>query len=129
MDAYVTLASSYDRLTQDVDYENIVDFYRRILEREGLKPRTAVDLACGTGSVTALLARQGLEVVGVDMSEEMLTQAQQKTVDITPMPRFICQRLEELKLSRGVDLAVCALDSLDYITDREGCRQAIRRVY
>ena len=129
MDAYVTLASSYDRLTQDVDYENIVDFYRRILEREGLKPRTAVDLACGTGSVTALLARQGLEVVGVDMSEEMLTQAQQKTVDITPMPRFICQRLEELKLSRGVDLAVCALDSLDYITDPEACRQAIRRVY
>ena len=129
MDAYIALASSYDRLTQDVDYENIVDFYRQILEREGMKPRTAVDLACGTGSVTALLARQGLEVVGVDMSEEMLTQAQQKTVDITPMPRFICQRLEELKLSRGVDLAVCALDSLDYITDPEACRRAIQRVY
>ena len=129
MDAYKALAASYDRLTQDVDYETVVKFYNQILERESLQPRTAVDLACGTGSVTALLARQGLDVVGVDLSEEMLTQAQQKTMDITPMPRFVCQRLEQLHLPRGVDLAVCALDSLDYIIDTEGCRQAIRRVY
>ena len=45
------------------------------------------------------------------------------------MPRFVCQRLEQLRLPRGVDLAVCALDSLDYITDPENCREAIRRVY
>ena len=129
MDAYHALAASYDRLTQDVDYEATVQFYEQILEREGLKPRTAVDLACGTGSVTALLAAGGLEVVGVDLSEEMLTQAQQKTVEICPMPRFVCQRLEQLRLPRGVDLAVCALDSLDDITDPENCREAIRRVY
>jgi ubiquinone/menaquinone biosynthesis C-methylase UbiE len=71
LDAYKALAASYDRLTQDVDYETVVKFYNQILEREGLQPRTAVDLACGTGSVTALLARQGLDVVGVDLSEEM----------------------------------------------------------
>ena len=129
MDAYKELAASYDRLTNDVPYADVVAFYQQILAREGVKPRTCVDLACGTGSVTALLARQGLDVVGVDLSEEMLTQAQQKTMDITPMPRFVCQRLEQLQLPRGVDLAVCALDSLDYIIDPEGCRQAIRRVY
>ena len=129
MDAYHALAVSYDRLTNDVDYEATVAFYKEILKREGLKPRTAVDLACGTGSVTAILAKQGLEVIGVDLSEEMLTVAMEKVMDMEHPPRFICQALQELKLPRAVDLATCALDSLDYITDPEDCAEAIRRVY
>ena len=129
MDAYHNLAVSYDRLTNDVDYEATVAFYKEILKREGLHPRTAVDLACGTGSVTAILARQGLWVTGVDMSEEMLTVAMEKVMDMEQPPHFICQKLQELYLPRGVDLAVCALDSLDYVTDPDDCKEAIRRVY
>ena len=129
MDAYHNLAVSYDRLTSDVDYEATVAFYNAILKREGLHPRTAVDLACGTGSVTAILARQGLRVTGVDMSEEMLTMAWEKVMDMEDPPRFVCQKLQELWLPRGVDLAVCALDSLDYVTDPTDCQEAIRRVY
>jgi len=127
MNAYHELASSYDRLTNDVDYGAVVDFYNAILEREGLHPQTAADLACGTGSVAVLLARQGLRVTAVDLSEEMLCEAQQKADDL-PIT-FVCQPLQALHLPRGVDLAVCALDSLDYITDPEDCREAIRRIY
>lgn len=129
MGAYEALAASYDRLTSDVDYEATVDFYMELLRQEGLSPKTAVDLACGTGSVSAILAGRGLRVTGVDMSEEMLTVAAMKTQDQEPRPWFSCQRLEELRLPRAVDLAVCALDSLDYITDPDACRQAIRRIY
>ena len=129
MNAYHALADSYDRLTNDVDYEATVNFYYEILAREGLKPRTCVDLACGTGSVTEILARRGLDVTGVDMSEEMLTVAMEKVMDMEQPPRFICQKLQELRLPRAVDLAVCALDSLDYITDPDDCSEAIKRVY
>ena len=129
MGAYEALAASYDRLTNDVDYRATVAFYREILAREGLHPRTAVDLACGTGTVSVLLAKQGLRVTGVDMSEEMLTVAQQKADGLENPPRFVCQRLQNLTLPRGVDLAVCALDSLDYITNPDDCAEAIRRVY
>ena len=129
MDAYHALAVSYDRLTNDVDYEATVAFYNEILKREGISPRTAVDLACGTGSVTAILARQGLDVIGVDLSEEMLTVAMEKVMNMEKPPRFVCQPLQELYLPKGVDLAVCALDSLDYITDPRDCAEAIRRVY
>ena len=129
MGAYEALAASYDRLTNDVDYGATVAFYREILAQEGLRPRTAVDLACGTGSVSVLLARQGLRVTGVDMSEEMLTVAQQKTEGLQNPPQFVCQKLQNLTLPRGVDLAVCALDSLDYITVPKDCAEAIRRVY
>ena len=129
MGAYEMLAGCYDRLTNDVDYEAIAAFYRTLLGREGVRPRTAVDLACGTGSVTAILAREGLRVIGVDMSEEMLTQAAAKTAGLDPAPIFVRQKLQNLTLPRGVDLAVCALDSLDYITEPKDCAQAIRRVY
>ena len=129
MDAYKDLAYSYDRLTNDVDYAATVEFYMQILQREGLHPRTAVDLACGTGSVALLLAQKGLRVIGVDLSEDMLTAAMDKTVGLENPPLFVCQPLQKLRLPRGVDLAVCALDSLDYITDPADCAEAIRRVY
>ena len=129
MDAYGALAVSYDRLTNDVDYAAVVDFYMQILEKEGLYPRTAVDLACGTGSVAMLLAQKGMAVTGVDMSEEMLCVASQKAQKLENAPLFVCQSLQELRLPRGVDLAVCALDSLDYITDPADCKEAIHRVY
>ncbi len=129
MDAYHALAESYDRLTNDVDYAATVAFYEEILRREGLRPRTVVDLACGTGSVTAILARKGYRVIGVDLSEEMLTQAFGKVQDLPNPPQFVCQPLQALRLPRAVDLAVCALDSLDYITDPKDCETAIRQVY
>ena len=129
MNAYQNLAFSYDRLTNDVEYDKVVAFYNAIVQREGCKPRTAVDLACGTGSVAILLAKQGLRVIGVDMSEDMLCVASQKAQDIENPPMFVCQRLQDLHLARGVDLAVCALDSMDYITEPADCRKAIARVY
>ena len=129
MGAYEALAVSYDRLTNDVDYEATVAFYYEIMKGEGLSPRTAVDLACGTGSVATILARRGLQVTGVDMSEEMLTMAQHKTAELENPPRFVCQPLQKLHLPRAVDMAVCTLDSLDYITNPADCAEAIRRVY
>ena len=129
LDAYRELAKSYDRLTSDVDYQATVDFYDQILAREGLTPRTAVDLACGTGSVALLLVQKGLHVTAVDMSCDMLTAAQQKAAEANLYPQFVCQPLQELQLPRGVDLAVCALDSIDYILDPKDCREAFRRIY
>ena len=129
MNAYHALAASYDRLTSDVDYTAVVDFYRQILQKEGLHPRTAVDLACGTGSVALLLAQMGMEVTAVDMSEEMLCEAAQKAQEQDLAITFVCQKLQHLWLPRGVDLAVCALDSMDYITDPADCKEAICRIY
>lgn len=129
MNAYHDLAASYDRLTNDVDYEAIVAFYHEILKKENIRPKTVADLACGTGSVALILARMGYRVVGVDMSEEMLTVAQQRACEQEQMPLFICQKLQHLRLSRGVDMAVCALDGLDYILNPEDCKKAIQRVW
>ena len=129
MNAYKNLAASYDRLTNDVDYESWVDFAQAILKREGLQPRTVADLACGTGSATRILARRGYRVTAVDLSEEMLTEAMDKCSDLENIPTFAHQNLARLHLPRAVDMAVCFLDSLDYILDPADCEAAIRRTY
>ena len=129
MNAYHNLAASYDSLTMDVDYDATVAFYMTLLEREGIAPRTAVDLACGTGSVALRLAGLGMEVTGVDLSEDMLCVATQKAMEQEQNILFVCQPLQQLHLPKGVDLAVCALDSMDYITDPADCRKAIHRIY
>ena len=129
MNAYQNLAASYDRLTNDVDYNAWVDFAHAILEKEGLKVRTVVDLACGTGSATRILAERGYRVTAVDLSEDMLTEAMDKGGDLDEMPVFVHQNLAQLRLPRAVDMAVCFLDSLDYILDPEVCARAICRIY
>ena len=129
MNAYKNLASSYDRLTSDVDYKSWVEFAQAILKKEGVSPRTVADLACGTGSATRILAEQGYRVTAVDLSEEMLTEAMDKCADLEEMPTFVHQNLAQLHLPRAVDMAVCFLDSLDYILDPADCERAICRTY
>ena len=126
--AYESLAASYDRLTSDVPDGEILAFYEQILDRYGLRPETALDLACGTGSMAILLAKKGLSVIGADLSEEMLTEAAAKAAELDNPPWFIRQRMEKLRLPAPVDLAVCCLDGVNYVTEPAALQEAFRRV-
>ena len=112
-----------------MDYAAVVAFYEQILNKEKMHPKSAIDLACGTGSVALLLAEKYDRVLGVDLSEEMLTVAFQRAMEAGVQIQFTCQPLQQMRLPRAVDLAVCALDGLDYILDPADCKEAIRRVY
>ena len=130
MSAYEALASSYDCLTEDVDYEGMLAFLETLLAHLGRRPETVVDLACGTGSLSLLLVGRGYTVTSVDASPEMLTEAYGKAVELEGnRPLFICQRMERLELPEAVDCVVCCLDSLNYVTDPADCRETFRRVY
>ncbi len=130
MNAYTSLAGAYDRLTYDVAYEQIWTFLETLLHAKNRQPKTVLDLACGTGSMCLVLAKKGYRVIGVDCSEEMLTEAAQKAQELEEgMPFFVCQRMERLRLPEPVDCVICCLDSMNYVTNPEDCRKAIARVY
>lgn len=129
MDSYQVLASYYDRFTDDVGYEAWADYFIEIFRREQIQPAFIVDLACGTGTITELMARRGYEMMGVDASEEMLSQATMRTIDLTPRPMFIQQRLEKLDLYGTSDAFLCCLDSINYITNPQALAETFRRVY
>lgn len=127
--AYEALAASYDRLTEDIPYGELVNFYKKIWALYGKMPKTALDLACGTGSLSLLLAEEGLSVLGVDASEEMLTEACEKVMGQENPPYFIRQKMQRLRLPSPVDFAVCCLDGINYLTDPADCRETFRRVH
>lgn len=127
---YETLAGAYDGLTTDVDYAAVLQFFETVLQRAGHSPKTVLDLACGTGSMSVLLAERGYRVIGADISEEMLTAAAQKAAAMAENPPFfICQPMQRLTLPEPVEAIVCLLDSLNYLTEPEDCRKTFHRVW
>ena len=70
-------------------------------------------------------------MIGADLSEEMLAEAEQKARDLPEdiRPFFICQPMQRLRLAEPVDAVICALDSLNYLTRPDDCRKTFRRVY
>ena len=126
--AYEALASAYDALTYDIAYGDALRFMQQLLADAGLHPETVVDLACGTGSLSVRLAAQGYRVYGVDLSEEMLTQAAEKAMQMENPPYFVCQDMCKLELPEPVDWIVCMLDSVNYILDPADCAGMMRHV-
>jgi len=126
--AYETLAAHYDRFTQDVDYSAFVAYYKKAWDRAGISPALTLDLACGTGTISHMLAEDGYEVIGVDASPEMLMEAYSKMSTADTPPVFINQRMDELDLYGTINAVVCALDSVNYITDPEELLRAFEKV-
>lgn len=129
MNSYQTLSAYYDRFTDDVGYEHWADFFEALFAREGVAPKLVLDLACGTGTLTRLLAQRGYDMIGVDASPEMLMQAMQNTMDCDPRPLFLNQRMEQLDLYGTVDVCLCCLDSINYVTEPETLQKAFDRVH
>ena len=129
MSAYESLAGSYDALTWDVPYEKIAQYILRVCKHHGCRPASVLDLACGTGSLAILLAKQGLSVLGADCSEQMLTQASAKSAGMDNAPYWILQKMQHLRLPQPVDAVCCCLDSVNYVTRPADLQQAFRRVF
>ncbi len=127
---YALLSEYYDRFTDDVPYERWADFFEHIFQQKKQKPEIVLDLACGTGSLTRILARRGYEMIAADQSADMLMVAMDRCADepLEKRPVFLHQSMDELDLYGTIDACVCCLDSINYVTDPEVLREAFRRI-
>jgi cyclopropane fatty-acyl-phospholipid synthase-like methyltransferase len=114
---YAEFASVYDALMDDVDYEAWATACLTRIDACGVAPRTVCDCACGTGGIALQLARRGLKVTGVDISEEMLRRAADKARAAGVEIRLVRQDMCALTLPRPVDAIVCACDGVNYLLD------------
>ncbi len=130
MSSYGPLAGRYDALTTDVGYEVWADYAQKHFRRARLPVHTVLDLACGTGSLTCLLAERGYEMIGVDQSADMLAVAAEKGGAVQgEKPIFLQQAMQELDLYGTIDACVCCLDSVNYVTRPADLRRAFGRVH
>jgi len=124
---YGNFAQFYDSLMYDVDYKKRTAYLLKLFSKYGKKPTLLLDVACGTGGFSNCFAKQGVEVIGADMSEEMLSLAREKSAELGNDILYLCQKAQELDLYGTVDGAVCCLDSLNHITDyKELCKALVK---
>lgn len=113
MSAYKCLANYYNRFTtEDADYNLWAQF---ILRKIPLSAQKGLDLACGTGKMTRILAANRLDVVGMDVSQEMLSQATAQGGKC----RYVCQSLQDLQAPSRVDFVTVVNDGVNYLTASE----------
>ncbi|MDR2168359.1 MAG: class I SAM-dependent methyltransferase [Clostridiales bacterium] len=110
MEIYSGFARVYDDF-MDAPYEEWADYIEGLWAEN--KPRLVLDLACGTGSMIEILAARGYDMIGVDISSEMLAIARRKSPDVL----LLNQDMRELELYGTVDAILCLCDSLNYILE------------
>lgn len=126
MDSYTFLAESYDLLTTDVGYSRWADYIQWHFDRQKEPVHSVVELACGTGSLTRILAQRGYRMTSIDLSPDMLSVAAQKCEDL-PV-QFLCQDMSKLTLIEPADAIICCLDSVNYVTRPAALQRAFQRV-
>ncbi len=129
MSEYNAFAEVYDRLTGNIEYEKRAEYIRTLLNRNSVeKGAIVLDLACGTGSLTLELSKFGYDMIGVDSSPMMLSQAQDKMYENELSMLFLCQNMTELDLFGTIDAAVCTLDSLNHLNTHDEIKETIAKV-
>ncbi len=125
---YAGFAAIYDRIMAGVDYEGWADYVESLLKRCGCKPRSIIDLACGTGSSALPFSARGYRVSAVDSSEEMLKVARTRAAEAGRHIDFRLMDLRELCLPDQYDLALLFQDGLNYLLAEEELLKAFTGV-
>ncbi|SFE21579.1 Methyltransferase domain-containing protein [Paenibacillus algorifonticola] len=136
MESYGEFAAVYDELMSDMPYEDWLWFTEQCWERYG-KPGVIADLGCGTGSIAIPLALTGMQVYGIDLSEDMLTVARSKWDEAlsaahgvrTGSAIWLQQDMRELELGAPVDAVISFCDCVNYLTEEADVIAAFEAVY
>ena len=126
---YQAFAELYDELMNDVDYEGWADYYVRLLSIYGVRGGKVCECACGTGSLTIPLYRRGFQMTGVDVSQEMLWQAAQKTRKQGIAIPYVRQDMRALNLHRPMDAVLATCDGVNYLLTEEDLTAFFRAAY
>ncbi|NTV90749.1 MAG: class I SAM-dependent methyltransferase [Clostridiales bacterium] len=113
---------------QDVNYSEWADYIEGIFKRFQVSPSLVADLGCGTGSFCVEMARRGYDMIGIDLSEDMLSIAQTKARDNEKDILFLNQGISEFELYGTVDAMVCLMDSINYVTYKKDVKKAFKLV-
>lgn len=131
MDAYTGFAAVYDMFMDDIPYAEWCEYLTALLQGNGVSDGLVLDLGCGTGMLTRLLAARGYDMIGVDISEEMLEIAARRSDEVTGMEPeilYLLQDMREFELYGTVRAVVSICDSMNYLMEYEDLVQVFSRV-
>lgn len=128
MDAYYDFAEVYDLFMDNIDYAAWAGYLTGMLKRFGVTEGIVADLGCGTGQITERLAEAGYDMIGIDISEDMLDAAMEKKIQSGHDILYLQQDMRAFELYGTVRAFVSVCDSLNYILREEELLQVFRLV-
>ncbi len=126
--AYTDFASVYDMFMDNIPYEEWCEYIVSLLCEYGIKDGLVLDLGCGTGTLTEMLADKGYDMIGVDNSEEMLSVAMEKRAESDKDILYLLQDMREFELYGTVKAVVSICDSINYILEPEELLEVFKLV-
>lgn len=125
MKAYSVFAHIYDKMMDNIPYEEWKDYLLMLMYRYGVSPSASVaEIGCGTGTMTGLLAEEGFDVMGLDLSSDMLEEARAKYPDIS----FVEADMRDFKLPEKKDILISVCDSINYVLTTEDLAKTLSSV-
>ena len=128
MEAYTTFAGVYDMFMDNIPYEKWVEYLHDIMEEYNIHEGTILELGCGTGNMTELLAYKGYDMIGVDNSEDMLELAMEKRLKSGHDILYLLQDMQSFELFGTVKAVISVCDSINYVTDEAELKEVFRLV-
>ena len=128
MEAYTSFAEVYDTFMDNVPYEEWAEYLAELLQEYDIEDGLVLDLGCGTGSLTEILATKGYDMIGADGSAEMLGIAMEKKAQSGHDILYLLQDMREFELYGTVRAVVSVCDCVNYITDEKELEQVFRLV-
>ena len=128
MEAYTSFAEVYDTFMDKVPYEEWAEYLAELLREYDIEDGLVLDLGCGTGSLTEILATKGYDMIGADGSAEMLEIAMEKKAQSGHDILYLLQDMREFELYGTVRAVVSVCDCVNYITDEKELEQVFRLV-
>ena len=117
MEAYTDFAGVYDIFMDETPYDKWRDIVKAVLEKYGIQKDLVLDLGCGTGTMTELLAEVGYDMIGIDNAQEMLNHAITKRDESGHDILYLCQDMREFELYGTVKAVISLCDSINYILE------------
>jgi ubiquinone/menaquinone biosynthesis C-methylase UbiE len=130
MEQYSGLAEIYDR-TIDMDYDKWADFVKSYFESKGsgIRGKRLLELGCGTGNMTLRLKSLGADVTAIDISQEMLTVAEEKSWSKKIKLSYLNQDMVNFNIQRKFSIAASFCDGYNYILEKENLKESFKRVF
>lgn len=116
---FENLALVYDKLASDIDYHKWANKMEESILEFGNGGKKLVEMCCGTGAISYIMAQKGYQVVGIDNSEDMLEIASKKAMDKRVDLKFVCQDMRSFELPRKVDYIVTPCDGINYLLEED----------
>lgn len=128
---YTEFAKFYDALFDDTLYDRWADYVARYVHMTGKQNNELkiLDLACGTGNLAIKFAKMGFQVTGADLSEDMLTIAEQKSREANVDVPFVQTDMRSLDGLDQYDIITCFDDSLNYLIEHDDLLTAFKAVH